>query len=206
MDAGNWITLVLGLGTLALGAASAYAQWPRRTDGSNPTSSNRVVALMLVLSVIVVGSVAYDIYDRHHQVHHDTVISWGGAGTNYHMVVATHELQDVAKTQRMMMVVRPNLMGIDPLTDTNIGKSGLYTITGPAVTLVVPTNTPLRMVVNQPNIMEYIAVLLPVGIGPERIRTLADVIDLGGRIYQTRGSSVMAGSPIDPSTLPVPAK
>ncbi len=201
MDAGNWITLLLGIGTLTLGAANAYAQWPRRTQ-DRKQSANRPVILMALLSAIVVGAVGYDIYDRHHQVYRDNVISWGAAGDNYHMVVATHDLQDLTKTHRMMMIVRPNIMGPDPMTDTNIAKSGLFTISGSAVTLAVPASSPLRMVPNQLNFMEYNAVLIPVGVGSDRIRSLADVLDLGGKLFERRGSSVMAGSPIDSSATP----
>jgi hypothetical protein len=201
MDAGNWITLLLGIGTLTLGAANAYAQWPRLTqDGKQ--SANQPVILMALLSVIVVGTVGYDIYDRHHQVYHDSVISWGAAGDNYHMIVTTLDLQDLTKTHRMMMIIRPSIMGADPMTDTNIAKSGLFTISGPAVALAIPVSTPLRMVPNQLNFMEYNAVLIPNGVGSDRIRSLADVVDLGGKIFQTRGSSVMAGSPIDASATP----
>jgi hypothetical protein len=57
--------------------------------------------------------------------------------------------------------------------------------------------TPLRRVPNQLNLIDYNVVLLPVGIAPERIRTLADVVDLGGAIYATRAASVMAGPASD---------
>lgn len=47
---------------------------------------------------------------------------------------------------------------------------------------------------NQVNCMEHNAVLLPVGVGPEPIRMLADVVDLGGAVF---ASSVIAGAPIN---------
>lgn len=197
MDAGNWITLILGLGTLGLGLANAYAQWPRGTVTGSPTKINRAVVLMAALTAIVVGAVGYDVYDRNHQVQRDSVVSWGAAGTAFHMAVTTHDLQNAAKTQRMMLILRPVLMGSDPMTDTNIAKSGLFTISGPTVVLAISSLPPLLMAADQMNFMEFNAVLLPVGVGPERIRSLADVLDLGGRIYQTRATSVMAGAPLD---------
>jgi hypothetical protein len=205
MDAGNWITLLLGMGTLTLGAATTYAQWPRRI-GSGKRSSSRPAVLIACLSAVVVGAVAYDIYDRRHRTHLESVLSWGGVGDKYHMIVSTHDLQGLAKTQRMMLIMRPVLLGADPMTDTNIAKSGLFTIAGPAITLAVPSNTPLRMVPNQPNLIDYNAVLLPIGVGPERIRTLADVVDLGGAVYATRATSVMAGPAIDTANPSPPAK
>jgi hypothetical protein len=197
MDAGNWITLLLGLGTLGLGAGNLYAQWPRRTEKETSAKSIRPTLFMIVLTVIVVGSVGYDIYDRRNQVHRESVVSWGAAGDNYHMAVVTQGLEEFAKTHRMMLILRPSLMGIDPATDTNIAKSTLYTISGSVVVLAVPAATPLKMVPNQLNFMDFNAVLLPIGIGPERIRSLADVTDLGGKVYQTRATSVMAGPPVD---------
>jgi hypothetical protein len=151
---------------------------------------------MVVLTAVVVGAIGYDIYDRHHQIHSENVLAWGGLGDNYYMTVATREFQDQAKTTRLMLIVRPAIMGADPMTDANIGKSNLYTISGPVVTLTVPTSTPLRMVPLQPNMMDYNAVLLPLGVGPERIRTLGDVVDLGGKILEGRATSVMAGPPV----------
>jgi hypothetical protein len=159
-----------------------------------------------LLSAVVVGAVGYDIYDRHHQVHRESILSWGAAGDNYHMAVATHEIQGAAKTHRLMLIIRPNLMGTDPMTDTNIGKSGLFTIAGSVVVLALPTMTPLRMAPNQENFMDFNAVLLPIGVGPERIRSLADVVDLGGSIFQSRATSVRAGAPIDPSNQSTPVK
>jgi hypothetical protein len=197
MDAGNWIALLLGVGTLMLGAVNSYVQWPHKTGDTPQPTSHRSLILMAMLSAVVVGAVSYDIYDRHHQLHRENVPSWGGIGENYHMIVATHELQDQTKTMRLMLIVRPSLLGADPMADTNIGKSGSFTISGASVALAVPANTPLRMVPNQLNVLEYDAVLLPLGIGPDRVRTLADVIDLGGKIFETRGTSVMAGPPLD---------
>jgi hypothetical protein len=198
MDAGNWIALVLGLGTLILGGLNTYAQWHTKSKTSSPRAP---VISMVALTAIVIGAVGYDIYDRHHQVRSERVLSWGGAGTDYHMTVSTRELQDKAKSMRLMLIVRPVILGADPVTDVNIGKSGLYTIAGPVVTLTVPMSTPLRMIPLQPNLMEYNIVLLPVGIGPERIRTLADVTDLGGSVFEGRGTSVMAGPALlDPAS------
>src|ERR1700688_10965 len=122
------------------------------------------------------------------------------------MAVATRDIQGAAKTHRLMLITRPNLMGADPMTDTNIAKSGLFTIAGSVVVLALPTMTPLRMAANQVNLVDFNTVLLPIGVGPERIRSLADVVDLGGSIFQTRATSVMAGAPIDPSNQSTPVK
>jgi hypothetical protein len=97
-------------------------------------------------------------------------------------------------------------MGADPMTDTNIAKSNLFTIAGPVVVLAIPLTTPLKMAINQVNLMEFNAVLVPIGIGPERIKSLADVVDLGGRVFQARGTSVMAGAPIDTPNQGLPTK
>jgi hypothetical protein len=193
MDAGNWIALLLGVGTLVLGAFNTYAQWPHKeakTQFKNPVIWNAI------LCAVVVIAVGYDIYDRSRQRHIENVLAWGGLGESYYMTIATHELQGSAKTMRLMLVVRPAILGVDPMTDGNIGKSGLYTIAGANVTLAVPMNTPLRMVPQSLNLMDYNAVLLPLGTGPERIRTLADVLDLGGKIFEARATSVMAGPAI----------
>jgi hypothetical protein len=204
MDAGNWVTLLLGIGTLTLGAFNAYSQWPQKA-GDASAQPNRPLILMALLSAVVVGAVGYDVYDRHHQVHREDVLSWGGVGDSYYMILATHSLLDQAKAMRLMLIVRPNILGTDRMTDTNMGKSGLFTISDPTVALALPTNTPLRMVPNQLNFLEYNAVLLPLGVGPDRVRTLADVVDLGGKIFETRASSVMAGPPMDLSAS-APAK
>jgi hypothetical protein len=204
MDAGNWIALLLGLGALTINALNAYAQWPGRSEDGK-RAPNHSVLLIALLSSVVLGAVGYDIYDRRHQVHRENVLSWGAAGDNYHMAVATHDVQ-AAANHRLMLIIRPNLMGTDPMTDTNIAKSGLFTIAGPVVVLALPTATPLRMAINQVNLMDFDAILLPIGIGPERIRSLADVVDLGGSIFQTRATSVMAGAPIDPSNQSAQAK
>jgi hypothetical protein len=148
-----------------------------------------------LLSAIVVGAVGYDIYDRHHQIHRESILSWGAAGDNYHMAVATHDIQAAAKTHRLMLILRPNLMGSDPMTDTNIAKSGLFTIAGPVVVLAIPLTTPLRMAANQVNLMDFNAVLLPIGVGPERIKSLADVLDLGGSVFQSRATIRDGGCP-----------
>lgn len=187
---------MLGLGTLALGAVNTYSQWPRKAR-RGPSQSARPVIIMGVLSAVVVAAVGYDIYDRRTQVQRDAILGWGAAGDNYHMTVDTHELQGLEKSHRLMLLVRPQLIGTDRITDTNIGKSGLFTISGAAVTIALPANVPLRMVPNQVNFMEYNAVLLPVGIGPERISSLRDVTDLGGKVFQSRGSSVMAGAALN---------
>jgi hypothetical protein len=103
MDAGNWIALLLGLGTLALGAVNTYAQWPRKAKRFRAQSA-RPVIIMGVLSAVVVAAVGYDIYDRHNQSRRENILSWGAAGDNYHMVVATHELQGLEKSHRLMLI------------------------------------------------------------------------------------------------------
>ncbi|WP_315711646.1 MULTISPECIES: hypothetical protein [unclassified Bradyrhizobium] len=105
----------------------------------------------------------------------------------------------------MMLIIRPNLMGADPMTDTNIGKSALFTIAGPVVTLALPGRIPLQMVPNQINMMEFYAVRVPVGVTVDRIRSVGDVIDLGGTIVLRSGAAIMAGAPTDQSP-PQPQK
>ena len=74
MDAGNWITLLLGVGALTLTALNTYAQWPRRSEDGKQTLSRSMLSIAL-LSAVVVGAVGYDIYDRHHQVHRESILS-----------------------------------------------------------------------------------------------------------------------------------
>ncbi len=204
MDTRDWIVGISSLGALAVSALKLYADWHKETEEGKVS---RVSPLLIVcgLVIIVLSVVGYDIYDRRHPLVGPSLVSWGGDLNAYHMTVTTQGLLEYSKTHRLMLIIRPNLMGADPMTDTNIGKSALFTIAGPVVTLALPGRIPLQMVPNQINMMEFYAVRVPVGVTVDRIRSVGDVIDLGGTIVLRSGAAIMAGAPTDQSP-PQPQK
>lgn len=86
------------------------------------------------------------------------------------------------------------------MTDTDIERGAVYTITGNPITMAVklPTANHLR-VTSPPNskpgdsfevMMDFMLVIIPNDLSPEQIRSLADVERLGGKIITTSATNV----------------
>nr|WP_157872583.1 hypothetical protein [Bradyrhizobium sp. ORS 278] len=192
---------ISSLGALVVSALKLYADWPKKTEEGKVSRVSPLV-VVCALAAVVLSVVGYDIYDRRQITAGPSLVSWGGDPNAFHMTVTTQGLQEYAKTHRLLLIVRPNLIGVDPMTDMNIGKSPLFTIAGPVVTLAIPGRVPLHMVPNQVNMLDFYAARVPVGVTADRIHSVGDIADLGGAIVLRAGAGIMAGPPVDQSPSP----
>jgi hypothetical protein len=99
----------------------------------------------------------------------------------------------------MMLIIEVPLANIDAMTDVNIEKSGLYTITGDPTVVALPLPSPSHLLSPvQPNkkpgdsfsaLVAFYLVIIPNDLSAEQVRSLSDVEKLGGKIITTRSTT-----------------
>jgi hypothetical protein len=168
----------------------------------------RALALAIALPVAVVAYVI-DITDRLGWVKFsegplcvcDVIKGWGHRGDALFIQVNSRLLLDYKDHFKMILIMEVPYANIDRMTDTNIEKSALFTITdAETLDLAVRLPTPPHLRVAPPlnsNIgdafdllVNFTLVLIPTDLSPEQIRSLFDVQRLGGKIITTYSANV----------------
>ncbi|MEZ0220346.1 MAG: hypothetical protein ACAH22_08630 [Tardiphaga sp.] len=149
------------------------AAWPSKAP----------IVIVAVLAVVSWGAVAFDYFDRHSRpfAYSAVINQWGiAAPLNYYLEANTSALSEYKATHKLMLILRVPFAEFDRMTDKNVEKSGLYSISGGPVMMAHPTSGKLRFVPLTPTPVEFDLVLLPNGISAEQVGSLADVEMLVG--------------------------
>jgi hypothetical protein len=98
------------------------------------------------------------------------------------MEINTKHLDMYKGNYKLMLIVGTPDPYVDTLADSNIEHSATYNITGERLTLAIRTSEKLRARAFSVSrgLINMAAVVLPEKISPEQIKTLSDVILLGG--------------------------
>jgi hypothetical protein len=128
------------------------------------------------------------------------ILGWGRHNDAFAEFVNSRSLASEKNRFHLLLILNVPHSDIDPMTDTHIVKSTVYTITGGIMTLAanVSVSDHLRVLVpptKQPGdtfdvFVNYYTALIPSGISQEQIRTLSDVEPLGGRIISASATTV----------------
>lgn len=167
-----------------------------KTGRASGRSSRTPIVMVATLAVVSWGAVAVDYFDRHSRpfAYSAVINQWGvGAPLNYFLEANTTLLSDFKGSHKLMRIVRVPFADADRMTDKNIEKSGLYTITGGAVMLAHPTSGKLRFLPLTPTPVEFNLVLIPGAISADQVNSLADVETLNGKIIATTATNVVGG-------------
>lgn len=199
LDIQTWIFIILGLGQFIYAALTYHRD--RRRVMSQPTQQPKrplvIIGLFMVLTWAAAG---VDIYSRSHAAsvaYGDLPIpAWGvNQPQTYYLVLDTRPLLQYADKNKLMLIVRVPYSDRDMMTDTVIEKSIAYTIRPGALTLAVPSQHILRFVLGVETPVEYDLVMVPASIGPDDIKSLGDVVRLGGKLLTSRGTAVTGAPP-----------
>jgi len=85
------------------------------------------------------------------------------------------------------------------MADKNIEKSITYTIIDGGLAMALISTNKLRLAALQPNLVEYILVLIPADVELNKIDKLSDIGLFGGRILGIHAQTVIGGPP-EPSS------
>ena len=197
MDTKDWIFAGLAL-LQVIYAALAY----HRAVMGKARHPFLVMASFMLLTWAVAG---IDIYDRHFHVPTfipGLVQGYGHTPPKvFFMNVDGSKVYSFHSSHKLMMIVRAVFADVDRMTDRNIEKTGVYTITNSPLTLAVVTTGKMKLAALAPNTVEYNLILLPSNVPPDRITDLEDVEQFGGKILANTGQTVFGGPPDNSSDL-----
>jgi len=176
----------------------------------------RTIVLYIAVPIAIIAYAA-DVSDRLGWIKltetGDVVTSWGvmnnevtsrGVMNNdrvFYIAVNSRLLRDYQKDYKMMEIVQIQYTNIDRMTDTDIEKSVLYTITGDPMIVALTLSSPSHLRGSMPNAgidkselsTSFILVVVPGDLSPEQIRSLSDVDRLGGKIIGGGAANVVYG-------------
>lgn len=156
---------------------------------------------MSIAGVIAIAAYTLDISDRLGWINLSTkgeiVPLWGASNGTFQMAVQSQQFAEYKDTFKMMEILQIPYSDMDRMTDTNIEKSALFTITEQPTTVALRSTPHLRIRVPSNSktgdivtvLVSYNLVLIPDSLSAEQIRSLSDVEKLGGKIITTRMSN-----------------
>jgi multidrug transporter EmrE-like cation transporter len=119
---------------------------------------------------------------------------WGISGNSIFAAIETDALINYEKTSRLMFISRVADHTIDGKLDKGIVKSGAFGIRGGALQIqaAMPDDFMKHAISASGGWLEFHVVMVPKGIQPEKIASLADVDNVGGRDLESRGYMIPA--------------
>jgi hypothetical protein len=160
------------------------------------------MAFLTTLSWVAFG---IDYIDRHRSEASNSseiIEEWGRSGNSFRVTVNTSSLIDYQEKYKVGLIVIVSYPNIDMMTDTAIGKSELYTITGGDQIISGPKTDDVRAVPGALLRVKYVGVLMPSGFSMDQVRTLSDIRKLGGRILDIAEMGDILRSTNHPVALP----
>lgn len=114
---------------------------------------------------------------------------WGISGNNIFVAIETDPLLDHQKTSRVMFISRVADHTINGKLDKGIVKSGTFGIWGGALQVEASmTDDFMKHAIKASGgWLEFHVVIVPKSIQPDKITSLADVENVGGRDLESRG-------------------
>ncbi|MCP4618476.1 MAG: hypothetical protein GY844_18825 [Bradyrhizobium sp.] len=155
----------------------------------------RPVAVIAFCALIAWGAVLYDKVTQGNELPDTYVEGWTASPPVYLMQVNAKPLLRFKDDFKLMTLARVNFVDRDPMTDTVIEKSGLYTITGSTIPIGFNTSNVLRFAPLQPNGIQLFLLLIPKNYSPDNIKALGDVEKINGKILTVRGQTIIGGPP-----------
>lgn len=165
MEAKDWVPIALGL------VQTIYAGATYHRDRLQILS--RPMLLMATFTALTWGAVLFDFTHKPAQPP-GTIADYGVTNSTFYAKAIVPSWSDF-KSYRAMLITRSNFANVDRPSDTYLGKSPLYTVEGPQITLAVSAGDPAMRYIPGPNDVEFNLVLLPAGVTREDIRTIGDI-------------------------------
>jgi hypothetical protein len=111
------------------------------------------------------------------------------------MQIEGEPINRFAEDNYVMLIVMNNWLGSDIYQDSNIEKSGKYTILPGTITMSFNGMGVIRYASGIANSLQFFAVMVPNAISPNQITKLADIKILGGHILASTGEGVIGAMP-----------
>ena len=175
--------------------------FPHR-EGHEDTHANikqgrRWFLLKWLPPVVAIAAVGFGYYDRRYGASPSSqplITSFGTTPPrNYYAIVNGAAIIEYATNFKLMLIVRDKFADIDEMTDTDIEKTGLYTIEPQFMTLANASNHVLNRVLNANVLVIFYIALIPVNYSKDDIKSLADIGKVGGKLLES-GSTNVVGS------------
>jgi hypothetical protein len=191
-----------------LGAIASIASLPAAviTVAAWMRSSGTLRRVILSIAFpIAIAAYAFDIADRLGWITlkeaSDPILGWGvnnDTGT-FWISVNSRPLLTYRNDYKIMEVIQIPFANVDKMTDMHIEKSVLYTITGGPMVVALTLSSPSHLGATWQNIIpdkaqlltNFTLVLVPSDLSPDQIRSLSDVLRLGGKIIGTGAENVV---------------
>lgn len=154
-----------------------------------PSHTAKYIAIVGCLAFLSVGAAAFSYFDRNKKLDFgpNDVTYWGIPQANvYQMSLNTNGLGHYKSDHKLMLVVRVSFSDVDSLTDKNVEKSGLYSITGEPMALAAVGTGKLKGPAGKQIPLEFHALLVPSKIRSDQITSISDVLRFDGRILASR--------------------
>ena len=128
----------------------------------------------------------------------DVAINWGAGPTSFWMTANEKPLTDYKDKYKLILIAFVPVPHIDRMTNTNISKSNLYTITGgPDEILAAPLIDKLGEGLPAGNYLVMLSfAIVPNGFSSEQISTLGDIEKIGGKFVGSRGVNALTRVPV----------
>jgi hypothetical protein len=194
----TWIFIVLAGGQLIYAALTYHGDRARimENPGKPP---RRPIVIIGILMLLTWAAVIVDMYTRPRlTIAEAQIINYGMDGpVTYHAIVQLRNWVEY-KTDKAVLITRTVFADKDRMTDEWIAKSVAYTIDNTQLTLVTVNKEQMRYAINIGNLIEFNFAVIPAHISPDQIRTLNDVVQLGGKLLATsvQGGVAIGANPV----------
>ncbi len=193
-----WIGVIATIVCAVYAVLGYYRSPGAATDSrADPSAPPRRPWVPIICVALVWAAVGIDYFTRP-EIAAAVLIDYGiDNQAQFHGVAQFRNWKDYQKFKGML-ITRTVFADRDRMTDDWIAKSIAYTIDKPLIVMVAITKGEMRFAVNLPNLIEYNFVVIPAEISPAQIRTLGDVLTLGGKILAVNSQGGLMGAPPAP--------
>jgi hypothetical protein len=194
MDTGSIIECVASLAFVATGIYASTAQYrpsPSAAVGK-PGFPTMRACLNWLPPLLCICLVAFGYYEHRRKapiLDKQAISSYGfnQSQSRFYATAATDSLYDRSFGYKLILIVRAIHPGTEEMTDPDIAKSSLYTITGEDITMAaqITQQTPLKLSPKTTNTLAYYLAALPNGVSPDQITALSDIDLMHGKLLES---------------------
>ena len=196
-----------GCAVISVCYAALQRHFPRGEDHDVPSEQvpghgRRDLLARWLPAALAILAVGFGYYDRHYNSlgsFQKLILSWGiSLPFSYYAVVDGSAIQNEAYYFKLLLILRVPYAEKDPMTDTVIEKSELYTIEPQPIVLAHNSEHILKLLLNTATPITFTIGMIPVNISRDDIKSLSDINKVGGRILDQASTAIVAGPPPSP--------
>lgn len=192
MPINDFVNYLVALATVV---GTAYAGLSYHRSRNLKTQGNLKVLITVNFAIVLAAWAAALYNNNYNKTYNDSpdrfMISWGLTPQRaYFSIINGKLIQQYAKNNKVVLIVRVGYADKDKLTDEEIEKSASYGIANDVEILAHPPSMRLKFLVGLPNSLEFNIALIPNNVSPDRILSLSDVELLGGKLLASAAMNI----------------